>query len=110
MAFSLPVIIISSLVNMLFRDYQQAIGVAMQALWYVSPAFIPRHVFDSPGIITWTNMNPAASLLDLFRDPLLYQKLPDFHDIGVVLSWAAGLSVIAVLLLMRYERKIIFLF
>jgi lipopolysaccharide transport system permease protein len=108
--FSIPVIIVSSIVNVLFRDYQQAIGVLMQALWYVSPAFIPRHVFDAPGIIHWTNVNPAASLLDLFRDPMIYHRLPEVHDFLNLGAWTVGLTCLAVGLLARYERKIIFLF
>ncbi len=108
--FAVPVIVISSIVNLLFRDYQQAIGVMLQALWYVSPAFIPREIFNKPGLAEWTRINPAAAMLDSLRDPLLYHKLPSLDSVANLGIWTLGLSCVAALLLWRYERKIIFLF
>lgn len=108
--FTLPLIIISSLVNVVFRDYQQAIGVVLQALWYVSPVFIPREVFDKRVLGAWTSINPCASLLDLLRDPLLLHKMPDLYDLCLIGVWTLFFSLLAVYLLNKYERKIIYMF
>ena len=105
-----PLIIISSIINTLFRDYQQAIGVALQALWYVTPAFIPLSVFKHGVLATWNMFNPIAKLLALLRDPIIYHKMWNFVDLVSILVWIVGLNVIAVFLIAKFEKKLIYSF
>lgn len=105
-----PIIVISSIVNTLFRDYQQAIGLGLQALWYVSPAFIPRSVFEHGVLATWSAFNPVTALLDLIRDPLLYNRIWEVNDLVCVFIWIIAVSILAIFLIRKYENKIIYSF
>lgn len=55
-------------------------------------------------------VNPMASMLQIYRDVLLYQESPSWEYVRVVLFWAASLLVVAYLMLSknrdRYARLI----
>lgn len=110
MIFAMPVLIISSIVNVLYRDFQQALGLILTAVWYVSPVFLAREVFFTPGLAQFTRINPIASLCDLLRDPLVYQQNPSLYDLGLVAIWTVALWVWAIILQARYERQLIYRF
>jgi lipopolysaccharide transport system permease protein len=107
-AFGAPVAIISAVTNIKFRDYQQSIGIGLQMLWYLSPVFIMRSVFDHPGLKAWTDINPIAALMDLLRLPLIEGADPIVGDYALVAVWAMGLWAAALFMLVRNERKIVF--
>jgi lipopolysaccharide transport system permease protein len=106
----LPMIVISSTINLLVRDYAQAIGLFLQLWWYLSPVLLVKSVFSKEPLATWTSINPAAAVCDLFRDPLLYGRAPDLHSVIVMLLWTVGLSIVAVILQAQVERRVIFYF
>ncbi|MBI1272925.1 MAG: hypothetical protein GC131_02430 [Alphaproteobacteria bacterium] len=110
LALCTPLAIISAFINLKFRDYQQSIGIALQMLWYLSPVFIMRNIFEHPALATWTAINPIAALCDIMRAPLLEGRAPDARDwmvIGVyaAIFWAAALIVMA-----RERKKVVFYF
>ncbi len=106
--FGAPLAVISAIVNIKFRDFEQFIGLVLQIVWYISPVFLPREVFDKPLLRDWTAVNPVAALMDLFRQPMLHGITPDRESYGLVFLWALGLWALAVAMLARNERKIIF--
>jgi lipopolysaccharide transport system permease protein len=110
LAFLIPLGVIGAVANTRYRDYQQAIGHLIMALYYVSPVFIPRKEFERPQLQAFTNMNPMTSLLDMFRDTILAGGLPSGHDVMLVLSWAVVLWGIAIIALVKTERDTIFYF
>lgn len=80
----LPLAIISAVINIKFRDFQQFIGILLQIVWYASPVFLPRHVFDNPLLAQWTAINPIAALMDLFRQPILHGMSPTWHSYQIL--------------------------
>lgn len=106
--FCAPITIISGIINIKFRDFQQLMTLVLQMLLYVSPVMIVRSVFDHPGLREWTLINPFAALMDALRPPLLDGMPPSLTSYGVVLTWSALLWLLAVVLLRRNERKIVF--
>jgi lipopolysaccharide transport system permease protein len=104
----LPLTMITSVINMKFRDFQQGIGLALQFLWYLSPVFIAREVFKRPELAWWDRINPVAALCDLFRDPMLYQRQWDPMDVYVFLAWTAAAWVFAIITVWRNEKRIVF--
>lgn len=106
--FCAPLTIISSIVNIKFRDFQQLITLVLQMLLYVSPVMIVRSVFDHPGLREWIFINPIASLMDALRLPLLDGRPPELLNYALVLIWSALLWILAIRLLMRNDRKIVF--
>jgi lipopolysaccharide transport system permease protein len=105
---AIPFSIISAITNMLVRDYQQAIGLILQALWYVSPIFIAREIFNKEPLATFTKFNFVAAYIDIFRDLVLYGRLPAVRDIFVVLVWAALFWALAVWMLNRHRQRLIY--
>jgi lipopolysaccharide transport system permease protein len=110
LVFLVPIGVIGAVANTRFRDYQQLIGHVIMVLYYVSPVFIPRKEFERPQLQFFTDMNPLTSLLDLFRDTILYGGLPSWHDVLLVLLFAAIFWIIAIIALAKTERNTIFYF
>ncbi len=110
LVFGAPLAIISAIINVKFRDFQQFIGLILQIIWYVSPIFLPRAMFDKPLLHDLTAVNPIAALMDILRQPLLDGVDPSLRQYGLALVWAAGLWVLALTMLRRNERKIIFFY
>jgi len=106
--FGAPIAIISAIVNIKLRDYQQSIGIGLQMLWYLSPVFIMRSVFDHPGLKGWTAINPIAALMDMLRAPVIEGAVPSLTLYALVIVWALGLWAAALFMLLRNERKIVF--
>ncbi len=106
--FGAPLAMISAIINVKFRDFQQFIGLLLQIVWYTSPVFLPREVFNQPLLRDITAINPIAALLDLLRRPLLDGLAPNFINYALVLVWAAALWILAAWMLNRNERKIVF--
>lgn len=106
--FCLPLAIICGILNALFRDFQQMLQLILQALWFLSPVLLARQIFDTHGLETWTSFNPIASLCDIIRAILMQDAFPSRYDLVVVAGWTAVLSLIAALLIARFDRRIIF--
>ncbi|TPW04133.1 MAG: lipopolysaccharide transport system permease protein, partial [Alphaproteobacteria bacterium] len=73
--------------NLKFRDAQQMLLIIMQALWFASPVFFAREIFDSPNLAFWTAINPVLAFCDAFREPVLYARSPDAHTWMVIGGW-----------------------
>lgn len=106
--FGAPLTIISAITNIKFRDFQQSITIFLQMLMYVSPIMFTRSAFNHPGLKEWTAINPVAALLDLFRDPMINGQTPMLVTYATVILWAAALWGLAIWMLVRNERKIVF--
>jgi lipopolysaccharide transport system permease protein len=91
-----------------FRDIPHALGLVMQALWFVSPVYFEADVFRKAGLTALVDWNPIYHLLEIVRAPLLRGEWPSAANIG----WSAGLAVafgvLAWLAGRRLERKVIF--
>lgn len=103
-----PLAIISAITNIKFRDFQQSITILLQMLMYVSPIMFTRSAFNHPGLREWTAINPVAALLDLFRDPMIDGNAPMLVTYAVVILWASVFWTLAIWMLIRNERKIVF--
>lgn len=105
-----PIAIMSSITAIKFRDFPQAIILLLQIIWYVSPVFIMKDVFDRPYLREWTSINPVAAILDAFRTPMMEGAIPSFHSYAVIGVWGGIFWVLAAVMVWRNESKIIFYF
>lgn len=106
--FAIPLALISAIANVKVRDYQHAITLVVFLLWYLSPVLIAREVYDAASLKWFTSINPFASLVDLYRDPLLNHALPSLHDLGVVLVYSLVLWGLGIAWLERVKRELVF--
>lgn len=91
-----------------FRDLPHALTLILQAMWFVSPIYFEAKVFRS-GELRWLiDYNPIYHLLQIVRAPLLQGTLPTLQNYlfcGVAIFIA---MLLAVLLGIRAEKKVIF--
>jgi lipopolysaccharide transport system permease protein len=93
---AVPLALISGIANMRFRDYQHGISLVIFLLWYLSPNMVARDVYESAKLKIFTDINPAASLLDLSRLTLMQPSYATLQDVAVwavytVIAWTIGL-------------------
>ncbi|GIK88460.1 MAG: transport permease protein [Betaproteobacteria bacterium] len=91
-----------------FRDIPHALGLMLQALWFVSPVYFEPDVFRKAGLSGLVDWNPIHHLLEIVRAPLLRGQWPTAANFAWAAGLAAGFGVAAWLAGRRLERKVIF--
>lgn len=99
---------IAGILNMEFRDTQQVILILVQVLWFSSPVFFAREIFDTPALKVWADINPVLAFCDVFRDPVLHAMPPDGRDLIAIAVWIGILWSIAIVMLATRGRKAAF--
>ena len=107
-AVILPLCTISGILGVLYRDFQPAMSISLQALWFVSPVFIDKTVFMNEGLRSWDRVNPVSNMLELIRMPLLDGAVPPLESYLWVLGFALVSTVAAALLLRRVESALVY--
>jgi len=105
---ALPLATISAIANLKYRDYSHAVSLVVFLMWYLSPALIAREVYEKENLKPFTDLNPFASLIDIFRDPMLNGAPPSQHDVLLVLAYAAILWWISLAWLAAERKRLIF--
>lgn len=107
--FGWALAILFGLLNLAFRDTQHLTEVGLQGLYFLTPILYPLEQFASRArFVTVLKMNPLTALLDLIRQPLLYDAVPTLAMYQTALVVVAVTGGLAVLMLARQERRIIF--
>jgi lipopolysaccharide transport system permease protein len=103
----IPIATIAGFMNVLFRDTQQVIVIATQALWFSSPVFFPRELFETEGLALWGMINPVVALCDIFRAAVIEGQPPSPDSWIVVGSWGCALWILAIIMIAFNDRKCI---
>lgn len=91
-----------------FRDLPHALGLILQAMWFVSPIYFEAKQFRG-GDLSWlVDYNPIYHILEIVRAPLLHGAWPTTQNYIYSLGTAGLLLLLAVLLGLRAEKKVIF--
>jgi lipopolysaccharide transport system permease protein len=106
--FGWPIAILTSFINLKYRDFAQVAALAMQAIWYVSPVFFQPKMFANVKLITLLDYNPITHILNLVRAPMLYGQFPTLSDFGFVYGVAATFYMLAYLRIRSAEKTLIF--
>jgi ABC-type polysaccharide/polyol phosphate export permease len=99
---------IVALVNVHFRDTQHLCDVGLQMLFYLTPVIYPPAMLRQRGLGWLVNYNPLACFLDVLRAPLLENRVPSAASFGVVALAVAVTGGVAVLMLQRLQRRVVF--
>lgn len=103
-----PLAIITSFVNTRFRDFSQLLVIVFQAIWYVSPVFIEPRIFQAANLEFLVEFNPVFHILNVLRKPMLEGQLPDMINFICLIVLALILWVLAIRMINRQERYMIF--
>jgi len=91
-----------------FRDLPHALGLILQAMWFVSPIYFEAKVFRG-GDLNWLiDWNPIYHLLQIVRAPLLQGTWPTPENYIFCAVTIAVFTVLAALVGRSAERKVIF--
>lgn len=91
-----------------FRDIPHALGLVMQALWFISPVYFEEKMFRQGGLNALVDYNPIYHLLQLVRAPLIDGEFPIFANYIYPIITGLLIAVIACLVGRQAEKKIIF--
>jgi homopolymeric O-antigen transport system permease protein len=91
-----------------FRDIPHALGLILQALWFVSPVYFEPDIFRKAGLAGLVDWNPIYHLLEIVRAPLLNGRWPTLQNYAWSLGFATVAGVLALTAGRRLERRMIF--
>jgi ABC-2 type transport system permease protein len=86
--FTLGAGLLLSPLAVFFSDVVELVGVLLTVLMYLTPIFYPMAIL--PDKVRWVvRYNPLRSILEVFRDPIHYGKVPPLEHIAVSVVIAA---------------------
>jgi len=91
-----------------FRDIPHAMGLVLQAMWFVSPIYFEASTFRKGDLHVLLDFNPIYHLLEIVRAPLLRGEWPTLANYGWCIGTALVFSALAWAIGRRAEKKVIF--
>ena len=105
--FTLGVGLLLSPLAVFFHDVVELVGVVLMLLMYLTPIFYPMTII--PERYRWlVRFNPIRSVLEVFRDPIYYGKIPPLPHLTVTLVIALTALLIGALAFRRSSDRIPF--
>jgi ABC-type polysaccharide/polyol phosphate export permease len=108
LVFGWAVAVLAGFANVYFQDTQHLCEVGLQILFYGTPILYEPAVLGGRGLGWLLAVNPLVPLLDLLRTPVLLGEVPP----ALTFLWAAAavglFAGLAVLVLVRCQRQVIF--
>jgi ABC-type polysaccharide/polyol phosphate export permease len=105
--FTLGAGLLLSPLAVFFHDVVELIGVLLTLLMYLTPLFYRMQ--DLPEKVRWVvRFNPVRSILEVFRDPIYYEKVPPLSHFAVCLTIALAALAIGGLAFKRSSDRIPF--
>jgi lipopolysaccharide transport system permease protein len=91
-----------------FRDIPHALGLVLQALWFVSPVYFETRFFREAGLDGLVDYNPVYHLLQIVRAPLLSGEWPSLMNYMFCSATILVIGLLAWAIGRRHERNVIF--
>jgi lipopolysaccharide transport system permease protein len=91
-----------------FRDLPHALGLVLQAMWFVSPIYFEAKVFRGGELHGLVDYNPIYHMLEIIRAPLLHGEWPTALNYAYCIGVVAILTLLAWLVGRESEKKVIF--
>lgn len=90
-----------------FSDVIELVNVLLMLVMYLTPLFYPLSII--PESFRWVvRYSPVRSVLEVFRDPIYYGKLPPVTHLSVAVTVALVTFVLGVLMFRRVSDRIAF--
>lgn len=91
-----------------FRDLPHALGLVLQAMWFVSPIYFEAKFFRAGNLGVLVDNNPVYHLLEIVRAPLLHGSWPTAENYAYCFASALVLSLLAFAVGRTAEKRVIF--
>ncbi len=105
--FAFGFALIMSIATIFYRDLQHVIGIAMQALFFMTPIIYDKNRITGK-FATLLDLNPVTYFVDLFRMPIRYGELPSMDTLSIAIVLALVSLSCGVTLFLRLENKIVY--
>src|SRR5215470_767892 len=101
--FTTGVTLITSSVNVFYRDVSPVVQIALQLWLYVTPIAYPLSKLK-PQWRFWIVLNPLSGIVEGFRSSLVYGRAPDWHVLGISAAFTVVVFVGALVLFKKLDR------
>jgi lipopolysaccharide transport system permease protein len=105
LAFCLGLMFIVSWLSVLVRDIPQLVSVLLQLLFYLSPIIYPIKNLPAP-IQPFFALNPLSSLINAYRDLIIYGRPPDLLSLVYPAALAVGVLIFGYRLFKSNEDRL----
>ena len=105
--FTLGAGLLLSPLAVFFHDVVELFGVLLAAIMYLTPIFYPMSIVPER-MRFLVRFNPVRSILEVFRDPIYYGKIPPLSHLLVCVIVAAVALVVGAMAFRRASDRIPF--
>jgi lipopolysaccharide transport system permease protein len=101
--------ILSGIMNTHFPDTKHVLEIGLQFLFYLTPIVYKGETLQGRTHLAWlVDCNPVTSILALFRAPIIEGAAPPVQHVAVSVGVLIIAGVLAVVLLRKLERTLVF--
>jgi homopolymeric O-antigen transport system permease protein len=102
-AFTIAVTLLTSAVNVFYRDVSPVVQIGLQLWLYVTPIAYP---FSRVPVQwkTWIALNPLSGIIEGFRSAIVYGRAPDWSLLGLSAMLTAVMLIGAFALFKRLDK------
>ncbi len=87
------------------KDIKEVVAVVLQVWFWITPiVYVPEII--PPWALLWMELNPFFTLVNAYRDLIMYQRLPDLSHLALFALVTAGVLSLSLWLLGRTERDL----
>ena len=95
--FTLGAGLILSPLAVFFSDVIELIGVVMTLLFYMTPVIYPKGIVEGTDFYWAVRFNPVRSILEIFRDPIYYGKIPPLDHLALAVVIAVVVLIVGII-------------
>jgi ABC-2 type transport system permease protein len=103
--FTLGAGLLLSPLAVFFNDVVELIGVLLQLAMFLTPVVYPMAIVPDRWRVL-LRFNPLRSILEIFRDPIYYGKIPPLSHLAVALASALVMLLVGLWVFRKSARRI----
>ncbi len=106
--FTLGAGLLLSPLAVFFADVIELVGVVMTLMFYMTPVIYPMGIVAGTKFYWVVHYNPVRSILEVFRDPIYFGKIPPVSHLSVAVLIAVAMLVIGIVSFRKSADRIPF--
>lgn len=115
--FAVGVALLFSIANVYFRDMQHLVAILFQVWFYLTPIVYPLHevarqseavgpLVGSVTVLDIYRLNPMESFVEVFRNLLYDNRMPELTTMLVVIAWAVVAFAVGSFVFGRHQKRL----
>lgn len=104
---SASISLLASIAYVYFRDLTHIVPIVMQAVFFATPIVFPAK--SVPENYQWLlSFNLVFKLVEVIREPIVYGRIPSMLDILILSVFSLLIFLFSLVVLKRFDNKIVF--